>query len=279
MSKLLFFDIDGTLAYPGQQPSDATIRALRAAQRNGHKILISTGRTANAVPKHIAAIGFDGGVYSAGGYIVIDGKVLANRTMPDNMARNIVRELERDGFFYILECAEGRFKSENAEQLLHGLDLSRASSEMQRLAHEIFFSSDLYTMRDYNGEPVYKIGFFGTDTSKIHALSQNLDPDTKVVYFENLVPDFPILSGEVSDFRINKGTGLQTVCAHYRKTPDDCIAFGDSMNDAEILQAAGLGIAMGNAEPRVKELADDICGSCKEDGVAKALASMHLIAG
>lgn len=279
MNKLLFFDIDGTLAYPGHRPSPATVAALHAAQRNGHKIFISTGRTESSVPEAIKEIGFDGGIYSAGGYIVIDGNVLTNRTMPDDMVQHILYELETDSFFYILECADARFKSSNTDQLVGNLDLSHASSEMQRLAQEILCGVGLHTMDDYHGQPVYKIGFFSMDADRIDTLAQKLDQVAKVVRFDNLVPDFPLISGEVSDFRINKGVALQEVSQYYHKTPADCIAFGDSMNDAEILQAAGLGIAMGNAEPHVKELADDICESCKDDGVAKALASLHLIPG
>ena len=54
------------------------------------------------------------------------------------------------------------------------------------------------------------------------------------------------------------------------------MAFGDSMNDAEMLLAAGIGVAMGNAEQRVKDLADQVCESCDEDGVAKELERMGL---
>ena len=54
------------------------------------------------------------------------------------------------------------------------------------------------------------------------------------------------------------------------------IAFGDSMNDAEMLLAAGIGVAMGNAEPEVKELADRVCESVDDDGVARELERMGL---
>jgi hydroxymethylpyrimidine pyrophosphatase-like HAD family hydrolase len=49
------------------------------------------------------------------------------------------------------------------------------------------------------------------------------------------------------------------------------------MNDVEMLTAAGIGVAMGNSEPRVKELADRICETCDEDGVVRELERMGLI--
>ena len=54
-------------------------------------------------------------------------------------------------------------------------------------------------------------------------------------------------------------------------SPDEAIAFGDSFNDIPMLRAAGMGVAMGNAEQAVKEAADYITDDCDRDGVAKAL--------
>ena len=67
------------------------------------------------------------------------------------------------------------------------------------------------------------------------------------------------------------------ICNHFGKTAADCIAFGDSMNDAEALAAAGLGIAMGNAEQALKDIADKVCDRCENDGIAKALQALGLI--
>ena len=57
----------------------------------------------------------------------------------------------------------------------------------------------------------------------------------------------------------------------------DCIAFGDSMNDEEMLQTAGVGVAMGNASEQLKALADMVCDRCECDGIAKALEELNLI--
>ena len=69
---------------------------------------------------------------------------------------------------------------------------------------------------------------------------------------------------------------MQKICSHYDMTCSECIAFGDSMNDAEILETAGLGIAMGNSEPVILEIADMVCDSCENDGVAKTLSKLQL---
>ena len=65
----------------------------------------------------------------------------------------------------------------------------------------------------------------------------------------------------------SKGTSIAKVLKHFHLNASQAMAFGDSYNDIEMLQAAGTGIATGNAIGRLKEIADDICGSVAEDGI------------
>ena len=77
MSKYIFIDIDGTLVgYDANIPPSA-LRALQAAQANGHKIIIATGRQrAQIYPDLLAALNFDGIIASTGAHIECDGKVV-----------------------------------------------------------------------------------------------------------------------------------------------------------------------------------------------------------
>ena len=277
MEKMLFFDIDGTLATPGHTPSSATVQAIRKARQKGHKVFLSTGRTLGGVPFPILDIGFDGGIFSAGGSVMVGDAVLSQHFMSDDLLKQILPLLQNEKIFYILETADGKFKSANAKDVLAKLDLSQSGSEMQRLVQEVFFGRDLADIASYQGQKVYKVAFFSSNQEIAEELSHALKGAAKVVRFDNLVPDFPLTAGEISDYTISKGAALQDVCRYHHKTEEDCIAFGDSMNDAEILESAGLGIAMGNAEERVKALADLVCDTCENDGVAKALYGLNLI--
>lgn len=277
MEKLLFFDIDGTLTYPRLNPSTATVDAIRIARSNGHKVFLSTGRTLDRVPEAVMEIGFDGGIFSAGGLAIYGDIVLSHHFMPDLLVQKSLILLRRETIFYKLETPEGNFKSENGRDILSWVNMTGASSEMQRISEELLFDTKLRPLSQYRGQPVYKISFFSTDPAMPDHLSEALEDSAKVVRFDNLIPDFPLTSGEISDFSVSKGLALQDICRYLGKTEADCIAFGDSMNDAEILQTAGLGIAMGNAEARLKELADMVCDSCENDGLAKALHDLNLI--
>lgn len=277
MGKLLFFDIDGTLAYPRCDPSTATVTAIRQARRNGNKVFLCTGRTLENVPNSIMNIGFDGGIYSAGGKIVAENNILSNRFMPNALAEHIMKLLTGLSAFFALETDTGRFNSENGNQILSKADFSGASSEMQRFLEALLCNPNQQTISQYRNQPIYKIVFFASDHSMITQLEKALEDQAKVVGFANLLSDSPLIAGEISDPGIHKGIAMEQIAHYYGKTADDCIAFGDSMNDVEVLAAAGLGIAMGNAEKRVLDIADMVCDTCENDGVAKMLHQLHII--
>ena len=123
--------------------------------------------------------------------------------------------------------------------------------------------------------PVYKVCFLAESEAQAEWLVRVLSAAAKAVCFSGLLSDTPFVPGEISDWSIHKGAALDCICRYLKAEAKDCIAFGDSLNDMEILQAAGIGIAMGNAEACVKELADQVCERCDEDGIARALARLQ----
>ena len=134
MEKLLFFDIDGTLAYPRSDPSPATVDAIRKARASGNKVFLSTGRTPDSVPKAVMEIGFDGGIFSAGGLVLYEDTVLSQNFMPQALVQRMLTLLRGKKVFYKLETADGIFRSENGGDILSHVTLSGAGSEMQRFS-------------------------------------------------------------------------------------------------------------------------------------------------
>lgn len=76
---------------------------------------------------------------------------------------------------------------------------------------------------------------------------------------------------EVNSRTANKGTALRVLCAHLGLPIADAMAVGDNTNDLEMLQEAGLGVAMGNADPTARQAADVVTGCNWEHGVAQAI--------
>ena len=73
---------------------------------------------------------------------------------------------------------------------------------------------------------------------------------------------------------INKGQGIRDICSVLGMEPAEVISFGDAANDIPMLKAAGVGVAMGNADAAVKAAADMVTLSNNEDGIAAALEKL-----
>lgn len=275
MNRCIFFDIDGTLAYPGQSPSSSTITAIEAAKRNGHKVFISTGRTMDSIPASIASIGFNGGIFSSGGIIVVDNQIVMQHYMDESVVEKVISILQHYKTLYTLETADGRFNSENGNELMSQIDFSNVNKEMRELTEEVLLDPTAIPLSQYSGQPIHKIAYYSTNLSIEQQLFSELNSTAKVVPYH--ISGFPLSTGEISDYSVNKGQALKDVCNHLGIDPSNCIAFGDSRNDSEIILAAGLGIAMGNAEQELKDIANVVCDSCENHGIAKALHTLGLI--
>ena len=277
MGKLIFLDVDGTIAGPGEPPRPSTVEAIHAARSGGHKVFLCTGRLEADVAENVRAIGFDGGIYSAGGRAVVDGKEILNRPIPKEFAWKIMDALQAEGLFFMVESAAGTYGSIDGEIRDHGSDLIytiRETHPFQTEQERVLAAGHLAANRRF---PAYKILVLVESSDQAQRLREELGSAVKIVLFDKVSPDMPWIPGEISDASVNKGTAFRFVCDYLNAAPEDTIAFGDSMNDAEILQAAGTGVAMGNAEAGVKEIADQVCERWDQDGIAKELTRLRLI--
>ena len=87
--------------------------------------------------------------------------------------------------------------------------------------------------------------------------------------FEAAVTDYQTI--EVTKAGVTKAAGLARVCEHYELTTENVLVFGDSGNDVDMMRVAGYAVAMGNAFPEVKAIADQVTESIHEDGAANAI--------
>ena len=276
VKKLLFFDIDGTLAMPGHPPAEDTVRAIRAARAAGHRAFLCTGRGENMISGDIDAIGFDGGIYHAGGRALLDGRIIYENHADPSMLEEVLPVIRDNSIFYTIETTEGEFASAFDRKILADLNLAGANTEMVRMIETVFLKRE-NTLPDYRGQGIYKVFFFVRDLSDFERIREAVGEKYLSVSFENLGSDMTLTGCEVSRKDINKGKAMEGVCAFLGADMKDTIAFGDSMNDMAMIRAAGLSVAMGNAEPRILEAADVVCESCAEAGVARQLERLGFV--
>ena len=276
MGKLLFFDIDGTLAMPGRKVSQRTRDAIRAARAHGHKAFICTGRSPEIVNEDILSIGFDGGIFHAGGRAVIDGKTVYENHADAKMIDDVLPSIRKYAVFYNYETTNGDYYSKFDSSVLKEVQKAGANTELLRLI-EAMASQENRPVSDYAGEGIYKVFFFVRKAADYEKIIEAFGPGYLPTNFSNMIEDMPILACEVTRADINKGAAILGLCGYLGAPVSDTISFGDSMNDIMMIRTTGISVAMANAEQRVKDEADIICESCNDDGVAKELERLGLI--
>lgn len=114
-----------------------------------------------------------------------------------------------------------------------------------------------------------KFGFYSETPGVMDTLWKHLEGDSR---FE--ITNSGTWNIEVNPAGVTKAAGLQLVCDRYGIEASQVVAMGDSMNDLSMLRWAGLGVAMGNAQPVVKEAANVVTDTCDDHGVAHAIGRL-----
>jgi hypothetical protein len=261
MPKLIFFDIDGTLWDEQMQIPDSTIPTLKRLQQNGHKIFLCSGRAkSNIHDRRLLDIGFDGIVAACGNHIELDGTIVYENIIDAQLTEKLIRVLH--------EC--------NMPIVLEGPDYHWIDKEG--------FAEDpyvLYLFREMGQSAKLLDGYEGE--IRINKMSGDVLPTTDYDRIrDELGADFDVLEheGNVVEFvpkGTSKATGIQWLCNYLGVERGDTYAVGDSVNDLDMLQFVGHGIAMGNGTAPAKEAAEFVTTDIHEDGIRHAMEHYGLV--
>lgn len=274
-TRLIFLDIDGTLTEPGSNiPPVSAQEAVRRARANGHKVILCSGRNYGMLSP-LLQYGFDGLVGSAGGYIEYDGKVVYDCPMTPEQQNKVLSVFEESGIYRTVESKTGSYTDEGFKVFLRENARSNGNSELLRWREQLEKDLGIRPMAEYRGEPVYKIGFVCRNAEDLREPMRMLGDS-----FEFCIQgtdEWGGINGELINKAFNKGMAVERLCGYLGATVEDTIAFGDSMNDLEMIETAGLGICMGNGSPDLKKAADSVCPPVSEDGLYRAFQQLGLI--
>ena len=273
--KLIFLDIDGTLVAALSAPSPRVAQAIRAARGRGHLAFLCTGRNLPIIGRDILDIGFDGVIASAGAYVSVGNEVLFDSFLPEELVQECLTVFHSNGIFCRIETREGIYTDPQMEELLRSASPDPSNSELIRMQKEIESGLNIRKYEEYPRQGAYKLCFTSRDLDSVRKAREVLGNRFDFVvhpYGESTA----CFNGEIIPKGIDKGRGIELVCQYFAATPADAIAFGDSMNDAAMLERAGVSVAMGNACDELKALADVVCEDVVHDGVYLELHSMGL---
>ena len=271
--KLIFLDIDGTLTPAGSNtPPESAMKAIRAAQKNGHLVFLCTGRNP-AMLAPVLALGFEGAVAAAGGYVFAGDEVLFDCPMPQEQLETGLRLLKENGVFRTIEAKDATWGDEDLGDFL--ASAGEGNSELVRWRKALAEELNILPMREYDGRPVYKIVFMCTEAEQLQPARDALERDYKFVVQD--VAAHHCLNGELINRSFDKGKGVRIVAAHYGIAIEDTIGFGDSMNDLEMIETVGTSVCMDNGSPKLKEVSDIVCPAVDADGLAIAFEQLGLV--
>lgn len=273
--KIIFLDIDGTLTEAGSnEPPASALQAIRAAQDKGNYIFLCSGRNYGMLSP-LLSYGFDGVIASAGGYIRFGDEVIYDCPMEQKQQNKLMSLFSSRGIYRTVESFDRTYTDESFKDFLRANADKGNNSELLRWREQIESSLNIRPMEEYAGEPVYKMIIMSETKDQMMAAYDEFKEDFYLCIQDEEASG--IINGEIINRKFDKGKGVERVCAYLNIPVEDTIAFGDSMNDLEMIETAGVGICMENGSEALKKAADDICPSVGEDGLFYAFSKYNLM--
>lgn len=261
--KIVFFDIDDTLYTHKLGVPEKTVEAIKRLRANGDLAFICTGRSKAMIFPFIMDIGFDGIIAGAGTYAEYKGEVLMRYDMNEAVAAQTVRRLRQCGFKTVPEGHDYLY--------YENMDLW---NDTYKAVYGVFMENIGNAMReipaDERGMCVSKISSVFTDECDYDKAVSCFERDFTVVNHGNFLMEL-IPKG------YSKAEGIKKVIELLGIPHENTYALGDSMNDYEMIEFVKYGIAMGNSDKRIIDIADYVTDTIDNNGVYKALEHFELI--
>lgn len=266
--KVILLDLDGTLLNSEKTISPANYAALERAAAMGVHIVPATGRFYDAMPEVVRKLPFVRYAICINGGLIYDAKedkVLYRAEIPLERALRLFDCMDHlpviydcfvDGAAYMDRKHYGRIDE--------FIFVPKDNEMVKTLRHPV---NDLRTFVLEKGMPIQKTQMFFADIERRNEELERLREQT---------PDLLVSTSLVNNVEFtvpaaSKGNALRFLAEHLGVAVEETMAFGDMDNDMSMIAAAGIGVAMGNAEPRLKEVADYITDTNNANGVAKAM--------
>lgn len=261
MYKLVALDMDGTLLNEDKKISKENFKAIQKAKKNGVKVVLATGRPIKGINRYLEELN----LLTEDDYAVaFNGAVVQNTKTGEVIAENL---LALDDLEYLYNL------SKKLSVNIHALtptscitpkvnEYSELESNMNNIPLEIVDFNKVD-----NSTTIVKIMFIDKEA----ILSKAIEKLPKEVYEKYTVVRSAPFFLEFINRKVNKGFGVELLAKNLGIKQEEVICMGDAGNDIHMIQYAGLGVAMGNAFPELKQIANYITKTNNENGVAHVI--------
>jgi len=251
-------DVDGTLVGADGLPSQRVKEVIARLREDGVTVVLATGRPFLVVDRTSESVGGVDYLICSNGALTVrqtDGVVLRNLWLDDGIPEFVIRKLRMilPGVGFALEFQKGAKAEEGLRKRLPpSIPLGRSVE-------------DVLTLIPERG-PVRKVlvfhDLYDDDLRPLVALTQEVVGNRATVTHSGQP------YAEVGPLGLHKAIALGALCADLNVAQADVVAFGDDVNDAEMLEWAGTGVAVANAVPEALAAADITTAANTDDGVA-----------
>lgn len=270
--RMIALDLDGT-TLNGWRLTENTQKTLEAAIEKGVYVVIATGRTYSSLPEEIFKIkGLEYIITSNGAHIthLPSEKIIFSNCTEGHIIEKLSYLLEESSQFPIEVFTEGRayidkdvfeYISENGSTYMNVGYIQRTRKPVP----------EIYNFLRTHKESIENINIhfeFLNEKARFKEILEKIEGITVTSSFPHNI--------EIGGPTTSKATAIEYLCDSIGVKKEEVMACGDSLNDCTMIEYAGLGIAMGNAEEEVKAIADFVTLSNGDDGVAYAVKKFVL---
>jgi 5-amino-6-(5-phospho-D-ribitylamino)uracil phosphatase len=248
--RLIALDLDDTLLRSDKSISEETLALLAQWRSLGHHIAIATGRPPRAIAESLPPEMWDlPWISYNGGEIRLNGEIIYQDLLPVDETHHVLKLVQA----CVPDCTIG----------MEIDDVIYFNREIERVTP--YTIADLLTVAT---RPSAKVLFYHEDFSTLEAMLAEMPPRARAL----LSSKYKLV--QILSHTADKATALQFLTARLGLTMQQVIAFGDDSNDVDMVRISGIGVAVDNAIPEVKAVADRHTLSNDEDGVAHVLREL-----
>ncbi len=244
--KIAFFDIDGTLIdLNTKKITPKMLQTLVQLKERNIILCIATGRPPMSLP-HFEEVEFDTFLTFNGSYCFNKDHLIFSNPIPTDDVKMIIHNAA--SIHRPVSVATTKRLAANGK-------------DQDLIDYFAFIKQEVEIAKDFEevvNEEIYQV-MLGFREEEYGEIMKDVINARITAWWDRAVDIIPANGG--------KGFGVEKILDYYHLTKEEAMAFGDGTNDIEMLQAVGLGVAMGNASAELKEIADDICGHVAEDGI------------
>lgn len=261
MIKAVFFDIDGTLvSFNTHKVSDSSKRAIKELKEKGIKVFIATGRIKLQID-NLDDLEFDGYITANGHDCYIGDKEIYRNGISAETLHALLDYLENEEKFPCSVMTDRgifiNYIDDKVKRLSEGIDL------------EIPVVENYRPFVEENINNILQINIF-VDENKEKELIEKIFKDCDSSRWHPAFADINKKGG-------GKHIGVDKIIEYYKIDISETMAFGDGGNDLTMIEHCAIGIAMGNANEKLKKAADYITDDVDNDGIYKALKHFNII--